>query len=112
MTKKFRVVAATDFIEPMQCLAVSKLPEGPQWEYEVKFDGYRMLGIKSAGGAQLLSRNGNDFSARYPSVVRALVNLPGGTVVDGEVVALDESGSPSFNVLQNYNHAGTPLRFY
>jgi ATP-dependent DNA ligase len=45
MTKK-APTHATGFIEPMQCLAVAKLPEGPDWEYEIKFDGYRALGIK------------------------------------------------------------------
>ena len=96
----------------MQCLAVAKLPEGLDWEYEIKFDGYRALGIKSSGRVRLMSRNGNDFSTRYPSVTRALSKLPEDTVVDGEIVALDETGRPSFNVLQNYNHADTPLQFY
>jgi len=96
----------------MQCLSVAKLPEGPDWEYEIKFDGYRALGIKRAGEVRLLSRNANDFSTRYPSIVHALAKLPGDTIVDGEVVALADDGRPSFNVLQNYHHAGTPLQFY
>jgi bifunctional non-homologous end joining protein LigD len=100
------------FIEPMQSMAVAKLPDGPIWEYEIKFDGYRALGIRSGGCMRLISRNGNDFSARFPSVARALAKLPDDTVVDGEIVALDESGRPSFNVLQNYKHSDTPLQFY
>jgi bifunctional non-homologous end joining protein LigD len=96
----------------MQCLAVAKLPEGPGWEYEIKFDGYRALGIKSAGRVRVVSRNGNDFSTRFPSIANALTKLTDDTVVDGEIVALDETGRPFFNVLRNYNHADTPLQFY
>jgi bifunctional non-homologous end joining protein LigD len=100
------------FIEPMLLLRMERLPEGKDWLYEIKFDGYRALDIKSGGKVQLRSRNGNDFSVRYPAIARALTAMPDETVIDGEVVALDESGKPSFNTLQNYSSAGAALHYY
>jgi bifunctional non-homologous end joining protein LigD len=75
-----------------QCFAVATrgLPENPQWHYEIKFDGFRVLGLKSGGKPHLLSRNGKDFSRRFPSIVSALANPPDETVVDCEIVAFDE----------------------
>ena len=99
------------FVEPMQCLAVDRLPEGQSCEYELKLDGYRALGIKSGGGTKLLSRNGKDLSKRLSGVAEALAKLPDETVIDGEVVALDENGRPSFGALQNGSR-GALLRFF
>jgi bifunctional non-homologous end joining protein LigD len=100
------------FVEPMLLLRTETLPEGREWLYEIKLDGYRALAIKTGGKIQLRSRNDNDFSHRYPAIVHALTALPNETVIDGEVVALDESGKPSFQTLQNYGSAGAPLHFY
>jgi len=100
------------FVEPMECLAVSKLPEGPQWVYEIKLDGYRALGIKSNGSVRLLSRRNNSFNRQYPSIVDALAELPEDTVVDGEVVGLGASGFPNFNLLQNYRTEAPRIHFF
>src|SRR4029450_12710852 len=90
------------FIEPMLLLRTDSLPFGERWLYEVKLDGYRAIAFKRNGAVHLPSRNDNDFNARYPAVVEALAKIPENTVIDGEVVAFDQEGRPSFNALQTY----------
>ena len=102
--------AKAAFIEPMQ--RTEALPEGADWLYELKLDGYRALSIKTAAGVQFRSRNDNDFSLRYPAIAKSLASLPDETVIDGEVVAVDESGRPSFNILQNYGSSKAPILYY
>ena len=85
----------------MLLLRADRLPEGSAWIYEIKLDGYRALAIKSSGRVLLRARNDNDFNGSYPSLVKALQPMPEETVIDGEVVALDAEGRPSFNSLQN-----------
>ena len=89
------------FVEPMECLAVGKLPSGPEWVYEIKLDGYRALAINASGKLSIYSRRRKSFNRRYRHVFEALRDLPGNSVVDGEVVALDDTGRPNFNFLQH-----------
>jgi ATP-dependent DNA ligase len=100
------------FIEPMLLQRTEKLPEGASWLYELKLDGFRAEAIKSGGRLQLRSRNDKDFNARYPAIAQALAAMPDETVIDGEIVALDESGRPSFNALQNYGASIASLVYY
>jgi ATP-dependent DNA ligase len=80
--------------------------------YEPKLDGYRAIAFKTGRKVQLRSRNDNDFAIRYPTIASALQALPDETVIDGEVVAVDADGKPSFSLLQNYSSSGAQLLFY
>src|SRR4029453_327950 len=93
--------AAARFIDPMLLLRTDSLPSGDQWRYELKLDGFRAIAFRRDGNAPLRSRNDTDFSARHPGGLKALAKLPDDTVIDGEILALDENGRPSFNALQN-----------
>src|SRR5215813_2782761 len=100
------------FIEPMYALAIQKLPQGQEWLYEVKFDGYRCLAGIDASGVTLWSRRGNLFTNQFPHIAGACERLPPGTLVDGEIVALGESGRVSFNLLQHHRSKAQALVFY
>jgi ATP-dependent DNA ligase len=82
-----------------------KLPQGGAWQYELKLDGFRAVAFKTDGRIHLRSRNDKDFNARYRAIVQAFAGIPDETVIDGEIVALDSAGRPSFNALQNYETA-------
>ena len=97
----------------MLLLRTETLPDEPaRWEYQLKLDGYRAIAFKTGGKLHLRSRNDNDFSVRYPGVLRGLARLPDETVIDGELVALDDDGRPSFNTLQNYSSPKIPIIYY
>jgi DNA ligase D-like protein (predicted ligase) len=101
------------FVDPMLLLRTEALPDDPaRWLYELKMDGYRAVAFKAGGTVHLRSRNDNDFSHRYPGIPRGLSRLPDDSIVDGEVVALDAGGRPSFNALQNGESAGTSIVYY
>src|SRR5437763_17215249 len=100
-TKESRSASAR-FVEPILSLRTDSLPDSEQWLYELKLDGYRAIAFKRNGVIHLRSRNDNDFSGRYPGVVKGLAEMPDNTVIDGEVIAFDDDGRPSFNALQNY----------
>src|SRR5688572_26380657 len=83
--------ATVEFVEPMYAQLVQQLPNGKDWLYEVKFDGYRCLAGRDAAGVTLWSRRGNDFTVQFPKIAKACEQLPSGTVLDGEIVAIDEN---------------------
>ena len=101
-----------DFIEPMHALAVQNLPEGNEWLYEVKFDGYRCLVGKDHKQVTLWSEGGAVCTSQFPHIAKACERLPTGTLLDGEIVAVDERGRISFNLLQHRRSQAQALLFY
>ena len=89
-----------------------RVPEGPQWSYEFKLDGYRLEAVKSAGKITLYSRRQNVLNTKFPYIAVALKGLPDETVIDGELVALASDGRPNFNLLQNYRSAESHIIYY
>jgi len=104
--------ARLDFVKPMLARPVNTLPAGANWVYELKLDGYRTLVLKDRGVVTLFSRRGNIMNVPFPSIARAFGFLPDKTMVDGELVVLDERGKPSFNALQHSRFTPESLYFY
>jgi DNA ligase D-like protein (predicted ligase) len=113
-TKDFSALPSANvrFVEPMYALSVQKLPQGQEWLYEVKFDGYRCLAGRDSTGVTLWSRRGNLFTKQFPQIAEACERLPTNTLVDGEIVALDEAGRVSFSLLQHHRSKAQALVFY
>src|SRR2546430_6773701 len=101
-----------DFIEPMDCAPVPKLIDEPGWIYEIKLVGYRAVAIKLRDRIDLFSRRRKSFDEQYPYLVEALRDLPDGTVVDGEVVALDDAGKPNFNLLSQFRNGASSICYF
>jgi bifunctional non-homologous end joining protein LigD len=102
------------FIEPMKPKLL-KAPPPEERSYEIKFDGIRVIAVRTKGQVLLFSRNENDLSARFPYIVKAVAALPvRECVLDGEVVALDDKGRSSFQLLQTPEPQGqeSPVFYY
>ena len=88
------------FRAPQLATLVDHVPSGSNWIHEVKYDGYRTLIAVGDGKAKAYTRTGLDWSERFASVVAAAAKLDASALIDGEVVALDQHGNPSFQALQ------------
>ncbi|MBV9009452.1 MAG: non-homologous end-joining DNA ligase [Verrucomicrobia bacterium] len=108
--------AKAQFIEPMKPRLVEQLPAGGNRSYELKFDGIRALAVKSSGRrVQLISRNEKELNKRFPEIAAACEEIAAEQfVIDGEVVAVDEEGRSSFQLLQRgeLDAQDAPLLFY
>ena len=99
-------------VAPMQALLVDQPPSG-RWLYEIKFDGYRVVAYKEGADVRLVSRNGIDLTSRFPEVAEALQAVDAErAIIDGELVALDRDGRPSFQRLHRPEGPATDVHFY
>jgi ATP-dependent DNA ligase len=89
------------FIEPCLPTKADTLPSGGLWIHEIKHDGFRVIARKDGPRARLYSRAGNDLTDRFPLIVETLANLrTRSCIIDGEAVACDRDGVPSFDRLR------------
>jgi bifunctional non-homologous end joining protein LigD len=91
--------ALPSFIEPQLCRSVERPATGGDWVHEIKFDGYRIQMRIENGAVTLKTRKGLDWTARFGAIAKAAAGLPT-AIIDGEIVALDNHGSPDFAALQ------------
>jgi bifunctional non-homologous end joining protein LigD len=96
-----RKAAMPEFIAPQLATLVREPPSGDEWLHELKFDGYRMVCHLNRGKARFWSRNGKDWTEKFPNLVAALKAFPAAAaILDGEVVIVDKAGRSSFQRLQ------------
>ena len=101
------------FIPPQLATLRDEPPAGDDWLHELKYDGYRIQALIDSGGARLVTRNGKDWTQRYPAAADALADLDvNSAVIDGELVALDSDGRSNFSQLQNVSQGGVALIYY
>jgi bifunctional non-homologous end joining protein LigD len=106
-------VAPPKFQPAQLATLVDSVPTGPDWLFEYKYDGYRLLIATGGGSATAWTRNGNDWSDKFRGLVKAASNLPAGCLIDGEAVALGKNGKPDFQLLQASLKGGdADLAFY
>lgn len=110
-----KVAAQLRFIEPMECKEVrdaTRLPNGRDWQFEVKLDGYRCIAVKQSNDVQLYSRRGKPL-AQFPNLFEALLEIPiKQFILDGEVVALDADGYSNFNALQRWGRSPIDVHLF
>jgi bifunctional non-homologous end joining protein LigD len=103
-----------DFVEPMKAKLVDSMPPG-DWIYEIKFDGYRALSLRGGSETRVLSRSQKDLGSKFPEVKDSIAALDvQDAIIDGEIVALDEKGRSSFQLLQSFDMGKErpPIVFY
>jgi len=110
--KKARKAEMPDFVSPQLATLVDQAPNGENWVHEIKFDGYRLMAMIEGGKSRLMTRNGKDWSRRFPKLADELAKLPvDRALIDGEIASFEQDGSTSFRKLQDsFGSAKRPSR--
>ena len=103
-----------EFVPPMMAESAKKPFDSPDWIFEIKLDGYRAITVfDDAGKPHLWSRNGLSLEGKFPAIAKAVSKLKlRSTVLDGEIVAVDENGIPRFQLLQRFQKQPTAPTLY
>jgi bifunctional non-homologous end joining protein LigD len=100
--KKLKNSAIPTFIPPELATLSDKMPESNEWVHEIKFDGYRIIARIENGEVVMLTRNGNDWTNKFPTIAKELEKFPvENAIIDGEIVVVDEDGRSNFLALQD-----------
>jgi bifunctional non-homologous end joining protein LigD len=103
MSLRERTRPGLGIIEPCLPSSAKVPPSGPGWLHEIKHDGFRILARRDGAGVRLITRAGNDFSARFPFIARAVGKLPvRSCLIDGEAIVCDESGLAVFDLIRRH----------
>ncbi len=111
---KIKALNPKEFIKPMLASPSKKIFKDPDWVFELKWDGYRMMTNIQNGEVDMYSRNGISYNRKFASLKDELETIPHDCILDGEVVIVDKAGKPDFQKLQNFDSEKTAgiLRYY
>jgi ATP-dependent DNA ligase len=103
MSLRERIYPRLGIIEPCLPSPAKAPPSGPGWIHEIKHDGFRILALRDGAGVRLITRAGNDFTARFPFIASAVTALPARScVIDGEAIVCDENGLAVFDLIRGH----------
>jgi bifunctional non-homologous end joining protein LigD len=112
MPSRLRSRPLAGFIEPCLPRPADRPPAGSDWLHEIKHDGFRIMALRDAAGVRLLTRNGNDFSRRFPLAVAAIAALPARScLIDGEAIVTDQKGLAVFDLIRGHQPSITVVIF-
>jgi ATP-dependent DNA ligase len=104
MSLRERTRPGLGIIEPCLPSPAKAPPSGPGWIHEIKHDGFRILARRDSAGVRLFTRNGNDFSSRFPFIAMAVSKLPvRSCLIDGEAIVCDENGLAVFDLIRRHD---------